>query len=212
MNQQGKQMTLFGLFDDDTVVEIPIVQRDYAQGRESAREIRDGFLCAIFDALSGDCPLDLDFVYGSVSGSSPRKFQPLDGQQRLTTLFLLHWYLAWKDAQTQEFREIARRGAKSRFTYAVRPSSTEFFDFLVGYAPSTTPREGQKLSSMIGDESGFFRSWKLDPTIRWKCWIASTPNLRRREGYANGLSARSDPASRFSGSISNDSSCPTSFT
>ncbi len=165
MNQQGKQMTLFGLFDDDTVVEIPIVQRDYAQGRESAREIRDGFLCAIFDALSGDCPLDLDFVYGSVSGSSPRKFQPLDGQQRLTTLFLLHWYLAWKDAQTQEFREIARRGAKSRFTYAVRPSSTEFFDFLVGYAPSTTPREGQKLSSMIADESGFFRSWKLDPTI-----------------------------------------------
>ncbi len=42
-------------------------------------------------------PLCTRFVYGSVEGIGETRFLPLDGQQRLTTLFLLHWYLAWAD-------------------------------------------------------------------------------------------------------------------
>jgi uncharacterized protein with ParB-like and HNH nuclease domain len=35
---------------------------------------------------------DLDFVYGSTEQEEEiEKFIPLDGQQRLTTLFLLQW-------------------------------------------------------------------------------------------------------------------------
>ena len=89
--KNGKSLTFFQLFAEIPQVEIPIIQRDYAQGRESTVEVRKQFLRAIRDALSRQQPLDLDFVYGSFEGTqSDQKFSLLDGQQRLTTLFLLH--------------------------------------------------------------------------------------------------------------------------
>ena len=74
-------------------VEIPLIQRDYAQGRPDAQieEIRVSFLEVLLDAITGGEPVGLDFVYGKIDGAT---FHPLDGQQRLTTLFLLHWYVA----------------------------------------------------------------------------------------------------------------------
>ena len=66
-------------------VEIPIIQRDYAQGRNSAKTIRDELLNSIYDALVNGKSIDFDFVYGSVND---KKFLPLDGQQRLTSLYL----------------------------------------------------------------------------------------------------------------------------
>ena len=70
---------------------IPIIQRDYAQGRttEKPTEVRKGFvsnLISYLQAPEGEIH-DLDFVYGTVVDN---EFIPLDGQQRLTTLFLLH--------------------------------------------------------------------------------------------------------------------------
>ena len=89
-------------------IEIPVIQRDYAQGRQTMSEVREQFLDAIFDTLSTTPeeltkPLDLDFVYGSLNVGSGNKFWPLDGQQRLTTLFLLHWYLACQDGEFEAF-------------------------------------------------------------------------------------------------------------
>ena len=72
-------------------IKIPIVQRDYAQGRKSAfvDEIRTKFLLDIHDSIVHEKELNLDFVYGSIEDEnlSNRKVLPLDGQQRLTTLF-----------------------------------------------------------------------------------------------------------------------------
>jgi len=83
-------------------IEVPLIQRDYAQGREAQKDVRDDFLGALHEALAlpaGDkkLPLNLDFVYGSMEADDMSRFLPLDGQQRLTTLFLLHWHLAWCD-------------------------------------------------------------------------------------------------------------------
>ena len=77
-------------------IEIPIIQRDYAQGRNSsnASEIRRSLLSNIFDAINNNRNLDFDFIYGTAENGI---LYPLDGQQRLTTLFLLHWYAAEKD-------------------------------------------------------------------------------------------------------------------
>jgi uncharacterized protein with ParB-like and HNH nuclease domain len=71
-------------------IEIPLIQRDYAQGRRNRRvdDIRSTFLEDLHQALNGGRPIGLDFVYGEVNDGT---FEPLDGQQRLTTLFLLHW-------------------------------------------------------------------------------------------------------------------------
>ena len=41
-------------------VEIPIIQRDYAQGRNSAKTIRDELLNSIYDALVNGKSIDFD--------------------------------------------------------------------------------------------------------------------------------------------------------
>lgn len=74
---------------------IPIIQRDYAQGRvdPDINRIRNRFLSSLYHAIV-DEPITLDFVYGDIDENGI--MTPLDGQQRLTTLFLLHWYAARK--------------------------------------------------------------------------------------------------------------------
>ena len=164
------------LFEDEafTNVEIPIIQRDYAQGRKIEQEVRTRV--STHSTTRCPCqrthrpPLDLDFIYGSLEGS-PQAFCPLDGQQRLTTLFLLHWYLACKDGKSEAFQAFIRRGQQSRFTYKVRPSSKEFFDAVVGASfdlaaiLSADKGTDNELSKTIADSPWFFLSWHQDPTI-----------------------------------------------
>ena len=79
---------------------IPIIQRDYAQGRDEKEKdgpvfrVRNRFLDALKNAITST-PITLDFVYGDIDAEGT--LTPLDGQQRLTTLFLLHWYVAKKE-------------------------------------------------------------------------------------------------------------------
>lgn len=149
-------------------VQIPVIQRDYAQGRADQHIVRDDFLKSLHDALclpEDDplLPLDLDFVYGSVVNGS---FQPLDGQQRLTTLFILHWYLAWVDGLSEDFRSRIVTAGLSRFSYEVRPSSRDFINAFASYVPDVSAADCQNLVSMITDQPWYFRSWRFDPTIR----------------------------------------------
>ncbi|MDI3546233.1 MAG: hypothetical protein PWQ43_1537 [Rikenellaceae bacterium] len=140
-------------------VEIPIIQRDYAQGREDEKtnKIRELFLDSLIKAIeSEDSKLELDFVYGDIKNGV---FQPLDGQQRLTTLWLLHWYIAFK-AGTLKVNETTFK----KFTYETRISSREFCNELVEKADNLG--EGETLVEKITDASWFFLSWKKDPTIK----------------------------------------------
>lgn len=74
---------------------IPKIQRAYAQGRRSEAGIREGFLTELFSALVEDKRKELNFIYGSVDihAENDTRLILLDGQQRLTTLWLLTWYL-----------------------------------------------------------------------------------------------------------------------
>lgn len=171
MSTLGQQINFKELIHRHERVHIPMIQRDYAQGRDSQAEVREEFLDVLLSALtlpSNDksLPLNLDFIYGEVVVGQQTRFLPLDGQQRLTTLFLLHWYLAWVDDSQAAFRELLSQGGKSRFAYRVRTSSTEFFDALVSYAPVTTPATVACVSDLITDQPWYFRSWRLDPTIQ----------------------------------------------
>ncbi len=47
-------------------IEIPIIQRDYAQGRADNQEIRNNFLNALYSSIYSENPIKLDFIYGSV--------------------------------------------------------------------------------------------------------------------------------------------------
>lgn len=161
---------LMALLSDCQRVEIPLIQRDYAQGRESQKDVRNEFLDALHTALSrpsddASLPLNLDFVYGSLEGDDARLL-PLDGQQRLTTLFLLHWYAAWLDDRLDDFRSELWDGKHCRFTYRVRPSSAEFFDVFIQYVPSSRPDGIVSVRRSVEDQPWFFLHWRLDPTIQ----------------------------------------------
>ena len=171
MKEFNQPITFRQLLTKYPRIEVPLIQRDYAQGRETEKDVRDDFLKALHGALSlpsGDTklPLNLDFIYGSMEGANSNSFLPLDGQQRLTTLFLLHWYTAWRDGQSSEFKSLLWDGKHARFTYGVRPSSTEFFDELVRYIPCSTPGEVSSVRKLVEDQSWFFLHWRLDPTIQ----------------------------------------------
>lgn len=204
MNNLGSQIIYKQLLERHGRIRIPMIQRDYAQGRPGEKEVREEFLDALEDALKKPVddpalPLNLDFIYGSVEGKDETRFLPLDGQQRLTTLFLLHWYLAWNDQQWNDFSQMFRSNGHSRFSYNVRPSSNEFFDELVAYQPDTRPGEVKELSQLISDQSWYFRSWRLDPTIQSA--LAMLDAIHRRFSSSEGLYSRllneSTPAITF---------------
>ena len=138
-------------------LEIPIIQRDYAQGRKDKKEIRQNFLKALYESIKANSPIKLDFIYGSCQNGA---FQPLDGQQRLTTLFLLHWYAAAKD------KELARdtKILLSKFSYETRITSRDFCLALIKNNIDI-PDSKSNISDIIIDSNWFFLSWKSDPTI-----------------------------------------------
>ncbi len=167
--KEGSTLSFIDLIEEVDCVQIPILQRDYAQGREEASEVRRQFLGSIKQALLPNHitqPLDLDFVYGNFEGPTRSSFSVLDGQQRLTTLFLLHWYLATKEGYVTSFQESFVFKGSSKFTYRTRVSATEFFNALVTSEDVFFDNKQHLLSDLIIDKQWFFLSWKSDPTVQ----------------------------------------------
>jgi len=133
-------------------ITIPRIQRAYAQGRSDAHAVktRERFLSAIHAGLIND-GLTLDFIYGHIQNG---QLIPLDGQQRLTTLWLLHWYADKKESIND------KRLAK--FSYNTRYSARDFLIKLVNYKPTWKTR----LSDEIKNEGWFPMDWINDPTVR----------------------------------------------
>lgn len=156
----SKAITFLDIFKHETGVksiEIPIIQRDYAQGRKDkdVTRIRKRFLTVLYDALIGKSdPVKLDFIYGNISEG---KLIPLDGQQRLTTLFLLHWYIAKHEKISESEYSIL-----NNFTYKTRFSSQHFCESLVKCKPDFN---NEVLSKWITNQNWFMYSWEKDPTI-----------------------------------------------
>lgn len=180
---QGERLSFFKLFSEKGFkLVVPIIQRDYAQGRttDATNEVRNEFVDALYNYLEeGVANRDLDFVYGTLRRPSDPKskepvcFIPLDGQQRLTTLFLLHWYLYQISDDKElkdEFISHVRKNTKSLFTYETRQSSTEFCDCLVNTELDlkrlkSIPGGEPSLSATIENQRWFYRNWVNDPTI-----------------------------------------------
>lgn len=123
----------FWHFIQEHTVEIPIIQRDYAQGRLGEEYLRYNFLINLKQALDDYLPnekkvLILDFVYGSQNKDNPKSY-PLDGLQRLTTLWLFHWYIALKAGNLEKACDTLKK-----FSYETRISSREFCQELCNYS------------------------------------------------------------------------------
>ncbi|WP_157279222.1 DUF262 domain-containing protein [Aliarcobacter butzleri] len=170
MENNSIQYTFWELIKNYKIV-IPIIQRDYAQGRDGIKisEIRRFFLNTLYEMIDNkDKSVDLDFVYGSIklfknfkSDNEDKVFTPLDGQQRLTTLFLLHWYLARDEngLLSNEHKEILKN-----FTYETRTSSKEFCRDLINN--KIILEDNSSAKEVIINSSWFFLAWQKDPTIK----------------------------------------------
>lgn len=141
---------------------IPIIQRDYAQGRDNPDvvRVRERFIEALYKAVTEN-PITLDFVYGDIDKEG--NMTPLDGQQRLTTLFLLHWYAATKYAAKKENILKDNDAFLKKFSYETRYSARNFCHKLVDYTPEF---KEDCLSKEIIDQAWFPLDWNNDPTIR----------------------------------------------
>lgn len=187
-------------------IEVPIIQRDFAMGRENIRavDIRQNFIKNIKEVLLGEVAfsMHLNFVYGKIRSLSNIEqikknkelvsnmidavksysknldlninveidgleneeisnhqtiFIPLDGQQRLTTLYLVHWYIISRIDNEKSFPLI-------RFSYKIRPTSKDFCEALVEKKVAIDKQK--TISETIKDSPWFFAYWEKDPTVK----------------------------------------------
>ena len=155
--------------DKYTAVEIPILQRDYAQGRLDSKtkgmnRKGENFVSVLFNALREEKELRMDIIYGSIEtrdGDHPEEktFIPLDGQQRLTTLWLLHWYLSQWEERSEEIASLLQR-----FTYATRSTARDFCQRLCSLR--LTQDELANPLEYFSEKMWFTSKYSYDPTIQ----------------------------------------------
>lgn len=169
---------------------VPIIQRDYAQGRtnEKANAVRKDFLSQLEGYMATTTGShDLDFVYGvsspAADASKKTEFIPLDGQQRLTTLFLLHYYFAVRtkgeSISDVFFKTLQTKTGRLReclFAYRTRSSATDFCNSLVSdendfselFVKDEKGRRisKKKFSDLICNTNWFYPDWLQDPTVK----------------------------------------------
>lgn len=146
-------------------IRIPQIQRDYAEGRRNPkiRDIRRAFLNDLLDSVysNGVRLLHLDFIYGYDRNDA---FEPLDGQQRLTTLFIFHWIFS-----PAENKDLIGSDGLSRFTYETRISAEEFCNEIVKHAAYVLHDESDakslSVSEVIRTKDWFKWAWRKDATV-----------------------------------------------
>lgn len=160
-------------------VEIPIIQRDYAQGRtdDKTSKIRKDFLDILFNFISNklegkSAEIELDFIYGfsDVKTDNKTTFIPIDGQQRLTTLWLLYWFISVKENVSDTETKFL-----SHLLYETRHSTTEFCRNLIQFEAEFSH---EKISQEIKNQSWYFETWDYDPSIQAMLVVLDDIELR----------------------------------
>lgn len=153
-----EELTFPSLLKKYDKILIPMIQRDYAQGRsdEKAQEVRTNLLKDIFEKEN----VHFDLIFGSCekrkeNNGEKHCFIPVDGQQRLTTLFLLHLY-AQKLGRNDEDLDL------SKFSYDTRRAAADFCKKVT--TEQWNVSKG-KLSDAIKDSVWFMNYWENDPTV-----------------------------------------------
>lgn len=190
------------------IIEIPIIQRDYAQGRssENVSYIRERFVKSLVKHMISDKSLHLGFVYGKIEGkdrfrelklheeavntllhsvkqyanqfqikldasvengvlesTNSLRFIPLDGQQRLTTLFLLYWYILMRKGKV----DVIQCSWLTNFKYNNRKSSLAFFDQLIDLKNIQLIKEELKsnIQNQLVQYTWYLDKWNYDATV-----------------------------------------------
>ena len=151
-------ISLWGLLNNKNII-IPKIQRDYAQGRSGKEYIRRLFLKEIYESINNNKPITLDFVYGSCSYDN-KSFYPIDGQQRITTLWLIYWFVTLKSGNLVSYQDVL-----ANFTYETRESSSSFCEALCDANNFSSLKSDENIVKYIKNQTWFCSSWLQDQTI-----------------------------------------------
>ena len=160
--QTGMEYCLGDIFNGDNKIIIPDLQRDYCWGDKTA--LVETFVTNLIDLFNKD---DLHITMGLIYGyEEPSQYLQLcDGQQRLTTLFLLLGLLNKRTANSFEQYIITDKMRKEpRLHYAIRENTLFFlFDLVNNFFID------DNLSQPINDiqnQSWYFKDYDIDPSIQ----------------------------------------------
>ena len=158
MSQNNTPISFWQLLKEYTLV-IPIIQRDYAQGRRGKEQLRKRFFRQLIEAVVDHKRIILDFIYGTPDTGKDKVIYPLDGQQRLTSLWLLYWYVAFRAGKLKDSGVCSML---QKFTYETRTSSRDFCHRVC----QELFGENKSVAELIRDQPWFSRRFRMDPTVQ----------------------------------------------
>ena len=175
----GETYNLSELFSGIRKIIIPDLQRDYCWGDKThtteKKELVSGFVSTLieqFENNQGTESLNLGLIYGYEAPEN--HIQLCDGQQRITTLFLLLGMLnrvvpdnMFKKYLISDF-EYNHDDREPYLQYAIRESSLYFISDLVCHFFIHEKEDRYYVDKVenIKDSAWFFREYNLDPSIR----------------------------------------------
>lgn len=171
---------------------IPKIQRPYAQGRKDgvATYVRKSLVLEMLTTLSAGHILDFNFIYGILKDTgSGYDMELLDGQQRITTLFLLHWYVVNQELDEGDPLDVSVRDALQRFIYETRSTSSVFCQKLAQYRVKLG---GEKPQTVIRKAKWYFKSFDKDSTVCAMLTMLDEIHSKYREMNLSGLASRLD--------------------
>ena len=188
--------TLLSLCEAYPKIEIPIIQRNYVQGND--KTIRCHFVDYLVKALTQQSPVELDFVYGAerqdtrlTDNCAPqvgRVLIPLDGQQRLTTLWLLHGYLLALEQVNNNPEQLSpeEREAQcqllARFVYETRQSAKDFCGYwLQEVTQRACPELVETPSKYLRNCAWFDPEWEKEGTVTAMLGMLDEVASKRKE-------------------------------
>ncbi len=167
MNNNIGYKTSFFNFTKEKVITIPTIQRDYSYGTNTkeTNKILNNLLDSFYFALKENKTLTLNFIYGYELNN---KFIPLDGQQRLTTLFLLHFYAGLFVDNDNDLNAI--KDVLKNFTYATREDTERFCIDLIEnielIQKSIKKETNLSINKLIEEQAFYLVNYRQDKSIQ----------------------------------------------
>lgn len=152
----------FGNEKGQTKILIPLLQRDYVQGGV------ESIISPFIDQLLHGKEVDLNYIYGYEENGC---FIPIDGQQRLITLWLLHLYISSIEEVNASFPvDLSFKGREfaNDFCVAIKEHLQKALHSV---------EETGKLSDVLKDQSWFMTSWLSSLTVR--CMLKTLDYIHR---------------------------------
>ena len=169
--ERSLQPLTFGALLSKTL-SIPTFQRDYAQGRDNKRaeSVRKQFVASLYEVACGpkSAKLSLDLISTQPTQDG---YAVIDGQQRLTTLFLFFLYHGGK-ANLRNFRYVGREDAKT------------FCDEMCAKWEAIKKKlddQEDAVTRSVTDQIWFHLAWLRDATIMGMLCVLDEIHANRRK-------------------------------